>query len=187
MLRQPTTLPEADGGEAGDSEEGESESDAEGGDSDPDTARPTRRFNVSSLATTAVEEEPLRIDTKNKLWALPTPSAKASSSWTRFGDATPAAEMDSYFGTPPSSVTATPPISPQRPMLQSRASRSMVDLSQPPTKIEIPKPPVNFEWAKPPPTPAGGMSGFFWSKKDGRQIGIVKRRRSADDLVPPHL
>lgn len=204
MLRQSSVLPEADGGEAGDSEDSdtevEGEGEGEGHDSETET-EPTRagtnRFlkgkgkAISSLATTAVPEEPLKINTnvKGKFWALPTPSAKPNSaSWTMFGESTPAAETDSYFGSGPSSSAVTPGISdsPQRPTLQSRASRSMVDLTpERPTKIELPKSPVNLEWAKPPPTPAGGAAGFFWSKKDGRSIGLVKRRRSADDLAAP--
>jgi len=201
MLRQPTTLPEADGGEAGDSDDSDTE--VEGHESETETEPPrndTSRFlkgkgkAISSLATTSVQEEPLRIDTKSKgrpFWALPTPISKPNSaSWTSFGASTPAAETDGYFPSNPSSAVVTPGIgeSPQRPMLQTRASRSMVDLTpsrEPPTKIDIPKSPINLEWAKPPPTPAGGAASFLWTKKDNKQIGTVKRRRSADDLVSP--
>jgi len=101
----------------------------------------------------------------------------------------------------------------KRPSLLSRNSRSMVDLSQseagpstgthlepipsreaPPTKIDMPsRTPTSVvslkhDWLKAPPTPAAGMGGFFWQKtKEGRDIGLLKRRRSADDLnvIPP--
>lgn len=105
----------------------------------------------------------------------------------------------------PGTIRPTPS---KRPSLLSRHSRSMVDLSQSeagpstgtqlepipsreaaPTKIDLPsRTPTsvvspNAEWAKAPPTPAAGMSGFFWQKtKEGREIGLLKRRRSADDL-----
>ena len=109
--------------------------------------------------------------------------------------------------------TTARPTPSKRPSLLSRHSRSMVDLSQPeagpstgtplepihsrepaPTRIELPsRTPTSIvspsaEWAKAPPTPAAGMGGFFWQKtKEGKDIGLLKRRRSADDLnaIPP--
>lgn len=121
--------------------------------------------------------------------------------------------QDHGDSTEPSPISqAQPPVTPQRPSFFSRASRSMVDLSESPApstgtqletirsrepapgKIEIPSKPTfsalatpTTEWAKPPPTPAAGRAGFFWQKtKEGKEIGTLKRRRSADDLtVPP--
>lgn len=111
-----------------------------------------------------------------------------------------------------------PMMSPKRPSLASRPSRSMTDLTLPaeearlsktisreqaPSKIELPKPSMTpqaavvgtpSEWAKPPPTPAAGRASFFWFKNtEGKEVGQLKRRRSADDLTkappdyePPH-
>lgn len=115
----------------------------------------------------------------------------------------------------PSPVVDThKPVTPTRPSFKSRPSRSMVDLSETaapttgtqletirsrepaPGKIEMPSKPFSAmasamatpttEWAKPPPTPAAGRAGFFWQKtKEGKEIGTLKRRRSADDLTAP--
>jgi hypothetical protein len=57
--------------------------------------------------------------------------------------------------------------------------------SKPAFGLALPTP--TGEWAKPPPTPAAGRAGFLWQKtKEGKEIGTLKRRRSADDMsLPP--
>ena len=121
----------------------------------------------------------------------------------------------SLAGEASASPTPASPRTPSRPALYTRVSRSMVDLpstreSSPvsaasqlstirsrepaPGRIELPsRSPImptigtpGHEWAKPPPTPADGAR-FLWHKsKEGKQIGVLKRRRSyGDTSIPP--